>query len=374
MSGRNRKEKDCLNCGHTVEDHFCSHCGQENIIVKEDAVHMVIHAVSDYFHFESKFFGTIKPLLSKPGVLTQKYVEGKRMSFLHPIKLYIFISIVFFLFILGSSHKEKGHAAEAVAETEHVQKTDTLTAAEAAELKENLKNLPAIPFVNKDSLIKRVSETAKKERANKDSVDKPSATGSEKKKRRKNGINLNLLDDKWSSHMDENPEAYEKRQKSLPRAERDGFIKHYLINRTLELQDTPDVGKRMKEDLLHNIPKLMFLLLPMFALILKWVYIRKKKYYFEHLIYSFHLHSAIFLSVLITMLLTWLGGKVFNVGNLFNGLCFFYIVWYIYRSLRTFYGSTRWITVLKLFFLFCCYTFVMTLTIMLGMAVTVILM
>lgn len=80
MSGKYRKEKDCLNCGHQVEAHFCSYCGQENIVVKEDALHMVVHAVSDYFHFESKFFGTIKPLLLQPGLLTQKYVEGKRAS------------------------------------------------------------------------------------------------------------------------------------------------------------------------------------------------------------------------------------------------------------------------------------------------------
>ncbi|RYG07145.1 MAG: DUF3667 domain-containing protein, partial [Chitinophagaceae bacterium] len=87
-----RKEKDCLNCGRIVEENFCPHCGQENIVVKEDALHMVSHAVADYFHFEHKFFGTIKPLLLKPGALTKAYVDGKRVSFIHPIRLYIFIS------------------------------------------------------------------------------------------------------------------------------------------------------------------------------------------------------------------------------------------------------------------------------------------
>ena len=71
-----RKEKDCLNCGSVVEKQFCPVCGQENIQVKEDALHMVAHAVADYFHFEHKFFGTIKPLLLQPGKLTAAYVTG----------------------------------------------------------------------------------------------------------------------------------------------------------------------------------------------------------------------------------------------------------------------------------------------------------
>mgnify|MGYP003399213277 FL=1 len=94
-----RKEKDCLNCGHIVEEKFCPKCGQENIVVKEDAMHMVAHAIADYFHFEHKFFGTLRPLLFKPGQLTKEYVAGKRVSFIHPIRLYIFVSIVDLLLV-----------------------------------------------------------------------------------------------------------------------------------------------------------------------------------------------------------------------------------------------------------------------------------
>jgi len=68
---------------------------------------MMVHAVADYFHFEHKFFGTIKPLVFKPGKLTVEYVAGKRASFLHPIKLYIFISIVFFIVIFSGNKKRK---------------------------------------------------------------------------------------------------------------------------------------------------------------------------------------------------------------------------------------------------------------------------
>jgi hypothetical protein len=56
MSSDNlRKEKDCLNCGHWVEEIFCPRCGQKNIELKEPALKMIVHAVADYFHFEHTF-------------------------------------------------------------------------------------------------------------------------------------------------------------------------------------------------------------------------------------------------------------------------------------------------------------------------------
>lgn len=354
MSGRYRKEKDCLNCGNQVEDHFCSHCGQENIIVKEDALHMVIHAVADYFHFESKFFGTMKPLLLKPGFLTQKYVDGKRVSFIHPIRLYIFISIVFFVVILGGSHKEKKHVKETESSQHTEKRPDTLSKQEAADLRRGLSLVP-IPLINKDTLIKNVT-------ANRNNT------------KNKNRNSFWSLSGKGINSADSTVAAYENRQKALPSAQRDNFFTHYINKRNIELQDYPDVGAKVKEDFIHNLPKMMFVLLPLFALILKLVYISKKKYYYEHLIYSFHLHSALFLSVLVATLLSWSVGFFANISSWTGALCFFYIVWYIYRSLRTFYNSSRWVTVLKIFFLLFCYTILVSVTALLAILFTTVML
>ncbi|WP_316788164.1 DUF3667 domain-containing protein [Pedobacter frigoris] len=318
MSGRYRKEKNCLNCGHTVEDHFCSHCGQENIIVEEDALHMIAHATADYFHFESKFFHTIKPLLVKPGWLTQQFVAGKRVAFIHPIRLYIFLSIVFFLVILSGGHKAKEHIKTAPEIKLETQKKDSVVIEKTFSL--DLENLRA--------------------------------------------------SDKFAT-----VEAYNNYQKTLPKSKRDGFIKNYTIKRNIELRDYPGgVSKKMTEDFVHNLPKMMFLLLPLFALLLKLVYIRKKKYYYEHLIFSFHLHSALFLSALITILFSWLIGFIYNIGYVLQALCSVYIIWYIYRSLRTFYDSKRWITAIKILFLFTGYAILVGITSLIGIALSVILM
>lgn len=353
-----REEKDCLNCGHIVEEKFCPNCGQENIVVKEDAMHMVAHAIADYFHFENKFFGTLKPLLFKPGQLTATYVAGKRVSFIHPIRLYIFVSIVFFLVVFSGNKKKKDDTSK-VAETTQTVKTaqDSLVDEKLKSVEDNIKFIPNSNGL-RDSILKDAREEIKKDTA---SLNEPV-----KKKVRVRG--------KWNAGnwttSDTTVADYERKQAALPKDKRDGFIKHYFLKRTIELNDQEDAGEKFLEDLLHNIPKMMFLLLPLFALFLKLVYINKKKYYYEHLIYSFHVHSAIFLSILFTMLFQWLFSFVYDISEWLSLLCMFYIMWYIYRSLRTFYGSNRWITILKIFFLNFCYTIALTICFLIMMAVS----
>ena len=336
-----RKEKDCLNCGKVVENNFCPYCGQENIVVKEDAFHMVTHAIADYFHFEHKFFGTINPLLLKPGKLTVAYVAGKRVTFIHPIRLYIFISIVFFLTVL-SGGKIVSYNAEEKVKSKTTKIADRQKAEKFTAIEERLKYVPNQNGL-RDSLIKE----AKTSVGNDGSIKLSSV---EKKK----------ISNNWSTN-DTTVADYLKHQTALPKDKRDGFIKQYIIKRSIELDKYENPEIKLKEDLLHNIPKMMFLLLPLFALILKLVYINKKKYYYEHLVYSFHLHSAIFLSILLTLLLQWIFGLFYSITGWLTSFCSIYIIWYIYRSLRTFYVSTRWITVLKMLFLFFAYSFLLTL-------------
>lgn len=272
-----RKEKDCLNCGHVVEENFCPQCGQENIVVKEDALHMVTHAIADYFHFEHKFFGTLKPLLLKPGKLTQQYVDGKRVAFIHPIRLYIFVSIVFFIVILNRTASD----------------------------------------------IKLDNET---EIENSNHKTQNNKTNNSKK------INFSS---NWNVKQNTVKE-YEKSQDSLPKTLKDGFFKHLIIKKNLELNAYPNPTEKFIEAILHNIPKMMFLLLPLFALILKLTYYKRNKYYYEHLIYSFHTQSAIFISVLFVMLLSWICSSAINIQGVLTVICLGYIMWYIYRSLKTF--------------------------------------
>ncbi|MGV3545890.1 MAG: DUF3667 domain-containing protein [Pedobacter sp.] len=339
-----RKEKNCLNCGHHVEETYCPHCGQENIELKEDAWHMITHAIADYFHFEHKFFGTIKPLLFKPGKLTVEYVAGKRASFLHPIKLYIFISIVFFIVIFSGNKKKEKDAEPTAAITEKL-KNDTVTSSSLNEVKQILGYIP-LSKSKKDSILKEVEQDIKE-----NGTSTVNIGSSRKSKKRYN----KLMSDEKSV------EEYEKNQRALPKEERDNFIVNYFTKKSIEFNKYPDPSAKIGEDMIKYIPKMMFLLLPLFALILKLVYIRKNRYYYEHLIYSFHTHSAIFLSFILVKILSWLTGFAFDISGWLQFAGLVYITWYIYRSLRTFYGSSRWVTILKFLFLNFCYSILLML-------------
>ena len=89
---KERKEKNCLNCGETVVGKFCHHCGQENVEVKESFGHLIMHFFQDLTHFDGKLWKTLKLLLFKPAKLTQLYMDGQRANYIHPIRMYLFIS------------------------------------------------------------------------------------------------------------------------------------------------------------------------------------------------------------------------------------------------------------------------------------------
>ena len=94
-----RKDKTCLSCRHVVENRYCPNCGQENIDTRKTFHHLFIHFFEDLTHYENAFWKTIKNLYFKPASLTKEYLSGKRLSYLAPVRLYIFISFVTFFLI-----------------------------------------------------------------------------------------------------------------------------------------------------------------------------------------------------------------------------------------------------------------------------------
>lgn len=96
-----KRSLNCLNCGHELgsEDNFCPNCGQNNYTHKLTVSTILGDFISDYFSFDSKLFQSLSPLMIKPGYLTKEFCSGKRIKYIHPVRLYLFISFLsFFLF------------------------------------------------------------------------------------------------------------------------------------------------------------------------------------------------------------------------------------------------------------------------------------
>ena len=99
MGKKLRKRINCSNCNHQLKEqmNFCFHCGQENHVKRVSLKMLFQDFFATYFTFDSKLWVTLKMLILKPSYLSKVYLEGKIVTYLPPIRLYIFISFLFFL-------------------------------------------------------------------------------------------------------------------------------------------------------------------------------------------------------------------------------------------------------------------------------------
>ena len=325
MKKHYRTENNCLNCGNIFEGHFCNNCGQENLEIKEDFGHLMIHAIGDYFHFDEKFFHTLKPLLFQPGKLTVDYMAGKRTQYLHPIRMYIFISLVYFILLFSRNNDER-RLEQKQATTEHV--VDSVNRA--------INDYNGLTPAQKEALQQQTGRFAigKKIKANQKNTASIGPFGS-----------IVFDSDSLDTY-----EQYLQKQQKLPADKRDDFVDRYINKKFYEWKargQTPN--EAIVESFKHNFPKMMFLLLPLFAWFLKIAFRKNHKYYVEHLIYSFHLHCFVFLfSTIIILIQMILPNSWHPVSEIIGLLSFFTVIWYVYRSLRTIYKRTRFRTITKM--------------------------
>ena len=315
-----RKDKTCLNCGTEVPDRFCSHCGQENVDTKESFGHLINHFFQDITHYDSKFVLTLKYLFTRPGLLTKQYVDGRRMDYVNPIRLYIFTSFVFFLILGIVNHNDPN--------LDNTEKVDAQLEKTAQKLeKRRALLLDSIAMGAKDSL--QLKENMERIEKLKDEV-KQIDVGS-------------IFLASSGTPVEAGLARYDSIQKTLPEAERDGFIKRAVMKHSIKLKyDTASTQKSINESITHNFPKVMFILLPFFALLLKWAYFRRKMYYSEHAVFSIHIHTFIFLLSLVAMLLNLL----LHYDNIYAWM---FLIVYIYFiiALRQFYGGSVGKAILK---------------------------
>lgn len=344
MKKHYRKENDCLNCGTILQGKFCHNCGQENLEMKESFGHMLNHAISDYFHFDYQFFHTLKPLFFKPGKLTTEYNSGHRAQYLHPVKMYIFISLVFFvLFFKPGKHDKNEQNKEANTE---VKTPDTTKNALHNAINKNKSLTPDQKKALVDNINAYLPDTLNKE------INADLKKDSKKREVRKTynyNEGLAIYDDDKVDQF-ENYEAYMADQAKLPNNKRDNYLERYIVNKTFDWKAQGKNGQEVLfEGLKHNAPKIMFLLLPLFALILKLAFWGNHKLYVEHIIYAIHLHCFLFLFLIIVMILKMMIPDSWEVVvSLIETAATFIIIWYIYRSLRIVYNRSRWRTISKM--------------------------
>jgi hypothetical protein len=109
--GTHIKHHQCQNCSTALPnlEEFCPNCGQLNHDLKLPFKHLVLEILESMFHFETSFWITFKNLLFFPGKITKEFNEGKRATYMNPFRMYVFVSLIFFILLgkLTNSSKEE---------------------------------------------------------------------------------------------------------------------------------------------------------------------------------------------------------------------------------------------------------------------------
>ncbi|HWK07875.1 MAG TPA: DUF3667 domain-containing protein [Puia sp.] len=392
---KERKEKICLNCHTALSGRYCHVCGQENLEPKETVWHLVQHFFNDITHFDGKFFSTVKYLMRKPGFLSKEYMAGRRMTYLNPIRMYVFTSAIFFLIFF--SLKRPGEFMH-VNETADKEVKKSLTELEKLKLDDEKKMKTADDEDDRQDYANAVrkldvelamikssyGDTTKLTFSKADrklllarALTDSTATADTSKGYRYPGIPSHLRDSLnklirlgkipdtgshttvlgWDVSQYKSVEAYDSSEKRLPDSLQDGWFKRLVMHKSIVAGEELHRDKRLyfehfAEHMLHSFPKILFWSLPFFALILNILYFRHKQYYYvDHGIFTIHVYCAIFILALATILLNQLGSLGWEwlkvTSEILNFLIFIYIMIYLYKAMRGFYGQGRGKTFLK---------------------------
>ena len=87
----------CLNCGVPLAGPFCSACGQRNIPPYPSLRELVVDAFWELSGWDGRFAATVRELFRHPGMLTREFLEGRRARYISPLRLYLMASLVYFL-------------------------------------------------------------------------------------------------------------------------------------------------------------------------------------------------------------------------------------------------------------------------------------
>lgn len=244
---------------------------------------MVSHFFSDITHFDGKFFTTVKDLLFRPGFLSAEYMAGKRSSYLHPVRMYVFTSAIFFLlffsvFKQGNIKFNLNQPLSPAARAEMITETEKELLADTAD-------------AGRKKLLVMLKDTSQKI-TNADVVRLKSEDGLQQVRGRQYK----------SVH------EYDSVQKSLPPGEKDGWFPSLMERKVLQWTekygDDPDAFSHyLSSSLLHRLPYLLFVSLPLFAFILKLLYLRRKNFFYaDHAVFS--IHHFVFTFILLLFVFT----------------------------------------------------------------------
>jgi hypothetical protein len=264
----------CENCGTQLEGHWCAQCGQPAIDYRRSFRHVIADLLNEFLNWDSKFFATIGLLVVRPWKLTNEFLAGHRVRYVHPLRLYLLASILFFFAV---NYGAKGLNFE----------PGKLSPKDRAELEADLKkeDLPPAAREKLEALLREPSPSP----ASSPETTAPSPSPAPKTDKQKQEF----------GKIGERPfVVFDQAKSTTP-------FESWIEARAKEKMG--EHGTKMGlfiSTLFSNLPYMMLCCIPLFAFVLKILYVRRHIFYIDHLIYALHIHTFAYTGIMLIVLAT----------------------------------------------------------------------
>ena len=264
--------ESCRNCGAITQGNYCQQCGQATHLHVPSAREFLHEFIAHYVALEGKLWHSLKLLLFKPGLLTREYIEGRRVRYVEPLRLYLSFSIIFFFAI-------------------------------------KMSGVEILSADDRDEMPPAVSAPA--------TANLPSTTPG-----------MAMPPKRIRDNQEFEVQAFGVYSKSL--SDR--------VNKVLSLPHD-QLKELAKRTFFSYVPYAIFLMMPVFALYLKLLYLGTGRRYGEHFLFALHSNAFAFFML-----------SLFVVADGWNFVRFLLLVWltfYLPTALRRVYGGSRKVTALR---------------------------
>lgn len=312
---RKYRGSSCLNCAQPLDtsEIYCHHCGQLNSTKRLTFEDFFQEFFSGIFAYDSRLYRTLRALLFKPGKISKDYIEGKRQRYANPYKFYLSVSIIFF--ILWGMTFDFGGSQTNPAATGLTQKAID---------RDSVNTYLVMDLLNEDLRDKPIEEV----HVPQTSLDSLGFWKASHKK-------AEVFAKYYSITENADPSS------ALASLEyRDSFYHSWLYDKVTDaMHFDPEI---FGSYVIGKLPFIIFFFLPVFALFIWLLYVRRPYTYMEHLIFTFHNQTVLFV--------------LFGIGWMFDDfadsnwgmtLATLGFLFYLYKAMRRFYGQGRVKTFLK---------------------------
>ncbi len=326
------KNVTCANCGTKFDGKFCPQCGQSVTDYDKPFTFIIYTFMGDFFAFDTRFFHTISALLFKPGFLSKEYIEGRRVKYAPPFRSFIFVSFILFLLLQVYSNRGLNKMLET-----------SLNDEKGMILDSSISTLS-------DSVFYTVASNIDSETTANDTMHDHFDLGFDSDK---SGLVLNYNNDSLTTYdnLQQKLSAYANQFERRLMKETDPE-KREILKRLIYLFRSPN---QLVSKVLKYLSWAFFLLLPIFAFILKLAYIRHKYNYMRHLVFSIHIHAFVFVVLTILVALHLIFS---NLPEIISFILVILMPLYFIIALKKFYGQSMIKVFLKFLFVSVAYNIV----------------